>query len=318
MLDTRLVGRTKPVDYRADMVWQKLPFDVSQVPAGGDGIPLLSPEAVSKVAEASVKMITVPFDLRQRPPAPLLDWQTLQTLDAENLPEGFAFLPDADAMHSQVLNDSSRHLLGETQEAWLARTLSESKNNSHWQLFGQQILTGKFLLPEISDIKVPNTGIPDDIVAALSMLGQLGIPMNTDAWDGYNAARQRYLALIKTLAPNAVSVAGDTHNAWAFELVPDGEQEPVAVEFATPAVSSPGMESYLATTDHEALATRIVDFNEHLRYLDTSQRGWMELTFSAEKCECQWQYVTTVKEKAYDVVSGPTMYVAHGSHRLQS
>jgi alkaline phosphatase D len=317
MLDTRLIGRTKPVDYQADLIWTQIPFDVSQVATGGQGVPLLNPNDLASADAETIEMITVPFDLTQQPPAPVLDWQQLQTMDSNNLPEGFSFLPDAKAVHSKLLNDPSRHLLGQTQEAWLEETLANNQT-SLWQLLGQQILTGKFLLPDIRDINVADKGIPEKFVNALVLLGQMGIPMNTDAWDGYNASRQRYLSLLKKLAPNAVSVAGDTHNAWAFELVPDGEQEPVAVEFATPAVSSPGMESYLATTDGNELARRIVDFNEHLKYLDPSQRGWMTLTFTAEQCRCQWQFVSTVKEKAYQTLAGPSLSVKRGQHRLES
>src|SRR5690606_922135 len=70
------------------------------------------------------------------------------------------------------------------------------------------------------------------------------LPYNLDAWDAYAAERERILAAAHALDRNLVVLAGDTHNAWASDLtLCDGRA--VGVEFAVPAVSSPGLEEYL-------------------------------------------------------------------------
>ena len=77
--------------------------------------------------------------------------------------------------------------------------------------------------------------------------------MNMDAWDGYPAARERLFAGAQAAGANLVSLAGDTHNAWASDLVHRGK--PVGVEFAGQSVTSPGFESYYAAVPPEQLYT---------------------------------------------------------------
>ena len=48
----------------------------------------------------------------------------------------------------------------------------------------------------------------------LKYINNLNLPYNTDAWDGYPAARERFLNSINT-SSNNIFLAGDTHNCWA-------------------------------------------------------------------------------------------------------
>ncbi len=318
MLDTRIIGRDKAVDYLKEMIWQKIPFDISQVPSGGAGIPLLDPQKLKETDPATIQMITVPFDVTKNPPVPVLDWNTITKLDPKNLPAGQAFLPDAAAIKEKLLNDPNRNLLGETQEAWLESTFKASKQNGKpWQILGQQILTGEVLIPEVRDILSDDAYLSKQIVDGIVTLGKLGLPFNTDAWDGYNAARQRHLQSIKANANNVVSLAGDTHNGWAFELIPDGEESSVAVEMATASVSSPGMENYLANTDPQKLSERLVQINEHLHYQNSHQRGWLEIKITPDHVVGQWFYVDTVKSKTYNIITGPSYQTDVNSHTLK-
>lgn len=318
MLDTRVIGRDKPIDYLQEMIWRQIPFDVSSVSTGGPGVPVLSADQMAKVDPTHIQMITVPFDLTKNPPTPILDWETITALDPKNLPAGWAFLPDAKQVREKLLNNSQRNLLGKAQEAWLENTLDESKQRgATWQILGQQVLTGEVLIPDVRDILSGKASIPANIINAIILLGQMGIPFNTDAWDGYNVARQRYLQLLKNHAVNAISLAGDTHNAWAFDLIPDGESESVAVEFATSSVSSPGMENYISTTSPEQLSERLVKINKNLRYQNSHQRGWMLLELTPEAAINQWQFVSTVKTKEYQPIQGPTYQCQAGKHKLE-
>src|SRR5690606_6453305 len=122
-----------------------------------------------------------------------------------------------------VIEDPSRTALGSTQEAWLAGELSASQRAGvTWQIIGQQIM--------------------------FAHLAQPGTPTtNTDVWDGYRAARDRLLDTVASTNANSVILTGDIHSSWAFDVprnpwrgydrrTGDGC---IAVEFATPAVSSP-------------------------------------------------------------------------------
>jgi len=316
MLDTRLVGRSKAFDYRKDMIWSQLPFDMRPIVKG------LSPTVITgsleSVDQKNIKMVTVPFDIREDPPRPLTDWQKIQELDYQNLPQGYALVPDAERMHKEILNDPTRDLLGSEQERWLSDSLSDSSNKDiPWQVIGQQILTGKVCIPDISSLLNHKQGLPKYITDAIIGMGKLDLPFNSDAWDGYNVAKQRLLQYYKNKANNVISLAGDTHNGWAFNLTPDGEDKPVAVEMATPSVSSPGMESYLSNNDPIELSKRLVEGNPGMVYHNSYQRGWLHLSLAKDESVGQWNFVSTVKSLDYEAFSGPSYTIKKGEHRLQ-
>ena len=51
-------------------------------------------------------------------------------------------------------------------------------------------------------------------------------------------------AMLSAHATNPISLAGDTHNGWAFNLT-NAQGEAVGVEWGTPGISSPGLENYV-------------------------------------------------------------------------
>ena len=73
---------------------------------------------------------------------------------------------------------------------------------------------------------------------ASAMASKAGLPLNMDAWDGYPAARERVFKGALEADANLLVLAGDTHNAWSFDLAQDGAK--VGVEFGVCSVSSPG------------------------------------------------------------------------------
>jgi alkaline phosphatase D len=125
------------------------------------------------------------------------------------------------------------------------------------------------------------------------------IPYNLDAWDGYYMARETVLGMAQTLDKNLVVLAGDTHNAWASDLKTHAGDQ-VGVEFATPSVSSPGLEEYLPDMNPAELAAGVQQLIPTLKYANTHQRGYMLLTVTAEEARADWYFVDTVKAKSYD------------------
>ena len=160
-------------------------------------------------------------------------------------------------------------------------------------------------------------------------------PYNLDAWDGYEVARTALFSLIKAAAAsrgdvNLVSLAGDTHNAWSSYLYPvnlltgETDTSPLGVEFATPSVTSPGLEVYAGfgadTTgalqaSFEQVITLLVD---HLEYLNAGNRGYMLVTFTQESATCEWNFVDTIASTDYGALSAQakTLQVMAGSVTL--
>ncbi len=315
MLDTRIEGRDKQLSYETDLPYRTLPFDMRDE---ANPKAILSAEAMEGVPENAVQHIPVPFDLRGEKPAPMTDLTEINKLDPKALPQGFSYLPDGEKFKSDVLGAKSRTILGKIQEDWLAAELRRSKSqNIPWQVLGQQLLVGKVTMPMLQDSALDfnkPTYISKERFKAAQMLAQMGLPFNLDFWDGYPTCRDRVFDDIKDNAKNAIFLAGDTHNAWAFNLR-DKRGDAVAVEFGTPSVSSPGLETYIPA-EPDVVTNALKKSSPELAYLDSTQRGWLELSLNREEAVANWFYVSTVLEQEFEVISGPKMTTMVGSHTV--
>lgn len=212
------------------------------------------------------------------------------------------------------LEDAERTMLGREQMAWLEERFEQAR--SPWQILGQQVLMGKVHLPDLLDVASFREGGPFDRASAerLLAIAEAGLPLNLDAWDGYPASRERVFAAARRHDSQLISLAGDTHNAWAFNLA-DADGRPAGVEFATPSVTSPGME--IVPVPPGILAERFVRLNPELIYLDSARRGWMELTITPESATSRWHFVTTVLSRKWQPLTGPAWQVTAGEAALR-
>lgn len=204
------------------------------------------------------------------------------------------------ALRDGKWSDAGRQMLGAAQEAWLAAQLKASvAAGTRWQLMAQQVLAGA--LATAPDVTAEWLG-PNPSARARQRVGagiaaaKLGLPFNWDSWGGYPAARARMLASAQAAGANLVAIAGDSHNAWAFELANDGK--PAGVEFGTNSVTSPGLEASLRGVSAEQVARSLVAANPELKWCDTSNRGYMALTFTPDEMSCEWQLLDTVRARS--------------------
>jgi len=159
------------------------------------------------------------------------------------------------------------------------------------------------------DLSGPATG--DDLARLASVA-----PYNLDAWDGYQYEREVLLNYAAFYNKNLVVLAGDTHNAWASELrlmksdLSGISSVRAGVELATSSVSSPGFDEYLTfdeanpVAEFEGAVTSLID---DLKFFDASRRGFLEVEFTPTKATATWNFVNTVKSKA-DVTVSTTSY----------
>jgi alkaline phosphatase D len=228
---------------------------------------------------------------------------------------------DPDAMAASVKAfaqgdylDPERQLLGAAQEQWLAGELTASTGRgATWQILVQQVLIGKLRSPEALFAAIPDN-LPEYLqrrlqAGALARAAEL--PSNMDAWDGYPAARERLFKASLEADANLVVLAGDTHNAWSFDLAQGGEK--VGVEFGTCSVSSPGLESYLAMIPPAGLAGAMVAENAELQWADTSQRGYMVLDLSPTAATSEWRFLSGIKSRSTQLAGTKRIGVAAGA-----
>ncbi len=231
-----------------------------------------------------------------------------------DMPEGMSL----EQFIGEVLNQPERTLLGADQEAWFANQLAASAGRgATWQFVGQQVLMGKLLIPEIPKPVVEQTAIPTwsrRWIEVGQQLAPYGMPLNLDAWDGYPAARQRAFDSLLNLAANPVVVAGDTHNAWAFNLATDSG-DAVGIEVGCPGINSPGIEAWFPVQTG-LLERAFLKSSPELVALDCSQRGWAQITLTPDAVTSSWRFVSTVLSKQFSVAETPALKCSAGARKF--
>ena len=177
---------------------------------------------------------------------------------------------------SRRSRDPKRSLLGAAQEAWLFDQLRASQRaGSRWRILGQQILFSTLSFP--------------------------GLPVgNPDLWDGYPAARNRVFDLLASEKITDVAIlTGDIHSSWAFDVPrnPFNGYDPttgagsVAVEFVTPAISSP---PFFASAELRERAAKLRPLARHLKFLEGERNGYTLLDVTRDRIQAEWYHVPTV------------------------
>jgi alkaline phosphatase D len=248
---------------------------------------------------------------------------------ARDKPVEFAELlnPATASAAMATLASPTRSLMGATQLSWLQGQMAASK--ATWQVLGQQVLMARMSFP-VSVLSALN---PSDTSATALAAGQKAITdyltakgtaaqapaaltatqkallnpatnpklgYNLDAWDGYPVEREVLLSSARQLGKKLVVLAGDTHNAWSSRLtLMDGTV--VGQEFATPSISSPGLEEYLATLPPAQTQAIFMGVVDDLKYADTSRRGFLRMTFTPTEAKGTWHFVSTIKSRTYTV-----------------
>jgi alkaline phosphatase D len=141
--------------------------------------------------------------------------------------------------------DPARTMLGAEQEAWLARSLGESRARAN--VIAQQTLIGR----------CDRRPGPEEA-------------WWTDGWDGYPAARRRLLEAVRTSgAARPLAIGGDVHAFYAGELHEDFDRpaaRPVMTEFVGGSISSQGPTQRQVQT--------LVDENPNLRWAGGGVNGY--------------------------------------------
>ncbi|WP_299082708.1 alkaline phosphatase D family protein [uncultured Paraglaciecola sp.] len=236
-----------------------------------------------------------------------LEYKAYQSADGFN---GAQFKKDISA--------PDRALIGQQQFNWLAKSIEQS--NAKWQLLGQQVLMTKMhfpaeifassdrtkFAPVIAELAQIKRALLQGKVLTEQQLArvQTVMPYNLDAWDGYPMEREKLYAVVNKLNKKLLVVAGDTHNAWQGQLK-DHQGKSVGVEFATPGVSSPGMEKYLKLNTQQAdeLSKALSLLIDDLQYCNLHQRGYLTLTVNPDKVQANWYFVDTILKEDFAIAN---------------
>ncbi len=222
------------------------------------------------------------------------------------------------AFRDGAWQDTAATMFGTEQESWISHRLTASvRARQTWQVVGSGTVVGQSLMPlEAESWMGPDT---PERSRAYTMSGiaaaKAGLPFNLDNWGGYPAARARLLRAAQSAAANLVVVSGDSHNAWANDLIED--KRAAGVEFAGHSVTSPGYESATKVAP-ATVAKALVGASKELRWTDTSNRGYMHLSLTPAAATNEWVFMDTVGTRSLAVKPSHRMKVQPGRRVLES
>jgi len=212
---------------------------------------------------------------------------------------------NTDYVH-EISNDAGRSLMGPRQESWFYNTLGESaKRGARWRVIGSQTVFSKVN----ESVSYGNTN-----------------PLDYDAWDGYQANRNRTLNfLTENEIGNNIVIAGDSHASWVSDLVwldhanysAETGAGGLGVEFAGSAVSSPcpyGQNITLKSANNYSDALEAA--NPELHWNDLYYRGYFELQLSYDEVNASYFGLPTIITRNPLEISLANFTVKSGANRL--
>jgi alkaline phosphatase D len=201
------------------------------------------------------------------------------------------------------VNDPARTMLGQAQESWLTTELAGSTGGGiAWQVLANQVIMARVALPKLQQTLTPAQIAAQKIPQVQQMIGfsQLGLPLNLDAWDGYPAARERLFESVAAANARLVTLAGDTHTAFANTLT-DARNVRRGVEFGCTSITSPGTGAYV--TDVPDLGEQFAAANSDIAWHDPFGNGYTLISLTRDRVRADFRKVSTVVDAGYDVIT---------------
>jgi alkaline phosphatase D len=167
--------------------------------------------------------------------------------------------------------DPMRTMLGPEQRDWMLDRLAAS--GTLWKVLGNQTFFGP-----------------------LKLAG--GVPVNTDAWDGFEAERRFVAEQVRDRGvDNFVILTGDLHSYLASTVkvdygAPADTANLIGVEFMTPSVTSAALfDLILQGLGQSPFASGLSEGairaeNPHIKFFNSAQHGYSVLTI--DRAQCEW------------------------------
>lgn len=215
--------------------------------------------------------------------------------------------------------DPARQMMGSEQEKWLFDGLDAStKAGTRWQVCAQQVVMGSlFTPPETREWFGANMAENVRRRVETSLLAaKAGLPFNFDAWDGYPAARSRLLAAAQRADADLVTLTGDTHNAWAFDLAEAGR--PAGIEIAGQSVTSPGYENYTRGIADAQRVAALRGSSPELKWANTEDRGYVSVQLTRDRVTANWHSVETIRSHTPALKGTHSMTALRGQRMFEA
>lgn len=228
-----------------------------------------------KAAAARVRQEWVPARLRDEGREDLL-WRSFAFGDLAELVLLDARLGGRDEQPDSAeedLDDPDRAMLGPEQWRWAEERIAD--RSRPWCLLASQVPVSEMRLPMPEPLDL-DAVLPDGYTLAD------GAAFCTDQWDGYPAERRRLAELLARRGGGAVVLSADVHSSWVFDGPFGADGEPVAGELTGSSVSSTTMGGNIGSLA-VALAERIADGLDHVRWVDLDEHGFIVVDVTRER-----------------------------------
>ncbi len=182
--------------------------------------------------------------------------------------------------------DPQATMLGQAQEAWLQKEISQSR--AQWNVLAQQVMIAR----------VDRDPDPDKI--AWSM----------DQWGGYDVPRSRLLKFLDdSRVSNPVVLTGDIHSNWVNDLKADFDQpnsKTIATEFVATSISSGGDGS-----DTRKDTPGVLRDNPFVKFFN-AQRGYVSCEVTPNEWKSDYQVVEYVSKPGAPLITKASFIVENG------
>ena len=227
------------------------------------------------------------------------------------------------------LYSPARTMLGTKQRDWF---LSAIKNSTaKWKIIGNQVIFSEFNVAW---------------AAQPPMTPEQTESLFLDIWDGYPAERHNIITYIDNEnIDNIVFLTGDFHSTFAFDVAdtvvnpitlgytPVPNYNPatgfgsVAVEFATPSISSANFDENVGVPTATVLEAQInqpitqispvSNPNPHMKYVDLDQHGYFILDIKDDSTQANWYFVDKINEESNNESFGDAFYTKNTENYLR-
>lgn len=190
-----------------------------------------------------------------------------------------------------------RSKLGGAQMRWLRMALSSSSPRS-WTVIASPIAMSRLWSPTLEREAL-------EALQALKVASPEANEPFFDSWDAYDHERETILRWIQQSPSPVTVVSGDVHVALSSDLLV--AQERVAVEWATPSVSSQNLDDkrgWPRRTRSLAIERSMRRSLPNLRYCNIDDHGYMVVTVTRDQMECEWNFCDTVLRPSSNIDVG--------------
>lgn len=231
----------------------------------------------------------------------LLDLRTYRDRQVESMTDAAA------------IDDPDRTITGRQQMDWIKGALSSS--TAQWQLVGNPVMIAPL---SIGGLPKP---VAESVAALLGgVVSANGVPLNTDAWDGYTADRRELFDhIVEESIEDVVFLTGDIHTGLAADLPLDKATYPASgtagVELVCASVTSDNFDEDLGMPS-TAVKAALQASNPHYRYANLDDHGYCVLDLSPARVQCDWWIIGPRSDRRAGVTHDASYVVRTGEGRL--